>query len=194
MRLSGSSTARPALTFWRRQEPVGWPLAVMCFGPKHRTGCALHVPTNGAKKRRNRDLSRKPHALPRREPLTQTPCYEKVCKMCRPWASRTVAPEVGRVLLSFGSAPSSPAALALPIVPGAAFALPHPKHLRTSSDPPAVLAHNTRRPGSPSSASLAYRGGAMRCYKVRPELRRTIFSVNYAVTAEATGRIRIRSW
>jgi hypothetical protein len=115
-------------------------------------------------------------------------------QMCRPWASRTVAPEVGRVLLSFGSAPSSPAALALPIVPGAAFALPHPKHLRTSSDPPAVLAHNTRRPGSPSSASLAYRGGAMRCYKVRPELRRTIFSVNYAVTAEATGRIRIRSW
>jgi len=33
----------------------------MCFGPKHRSGCALHVPTNGAKKRRNRDLSSKPH-------------------------------------------------------------------------------------------------------------------------------------
>ena len=56
--------------------------AVMCFGPKRRSGCALHVSTSGANKRRNRDLSRKPHALPRREPLTQTPCYEKVCKMC----------------------------------------------------------------------------------------------------------------
>src|SRR5215216_4658690 len=61
MRLSGSSTARPALTFWRRLESVGWPLALMCFGPKHRSGCALHVPTSGAKKRRNRDPSRKPH-------------------------------------------------------------------------------------------------------------------------------------
>jgi hypothetical protein len=61
MRLSGSSTARPALSFWRRQDPVGWPLALMCFGPKHRSGCAWHVSTSGAKKRRNRDLSRKPH-------------------------------------------------------------------------------------------------------------------------------------
>src|SRR5215207_1519128 len=61
MRLSGSSTARPALSFWRRLEPVGWPLALMCFGPKHRSGCALHVSTSGAKKRRNRDLSRKPN-------------------------------------------------------------------------------------------------------------------------------------
>src|SRR5215203_4967887 len=33
----------------------------MCFGPKHRSGCALHVPTSGAKKRRNRDLSSKAH-------------------------------------------------------------------------------------------------------------------------------------
>jgi hypothetical protein len=31
--------------------------AVMCFGPKHRSGCALHVSTSGAKNRRNRDLS-----------------------------------------------------------------------------------------------------------------------------------------
>lgn len=61
MRLSGSSTARPALTFWRSLEPVGWPLAMMCFGPKHRSGCALHVGTSGAKKRRNRDLCSKPH-------------------------------------------------------------------------------------------------------------------------------------
>src|SRR5215218_5178151 len=61
MRLSGSSTARQALIFWRRQEPVGWPLAMMCFGPKHRSGCALHVSTSGAKKRRNRDLSSKPN-------------------------------------------------------------------------------------------------------------------------------------
>ena len=61
MRLSGSSTARPALSFWRRLEPVGWPLALMCFGPKHRSGCALHVSTSGANKRRNRDLSRKPN-------------------------------------------------------------------------------------------------------------------------------------
>src|SRR5215218_6553159 len=61
MRLSGSSTAGPALTFWRRLEPVGWPLALMCFGPKHPSGCALHVPTSGTKKRRNRDLSRKPN-------------------------------------------------------------------------------------------------------------------------------------
>jgi hypothetical protein len=36
-------------------------LALMCFGPKHRSGCALDVPTSGAKKRRNRDLSRKAH-------------------------------------------------------------------------------------------------------------------------------------
>ena len=35
--------------------------AVMCFGPKHRSGCALHVSTSGANKRRNRDLSRKPN-------------------------------------------------------------------------------------------------------------------------------------
>src|SRR5215218_4521945 len=28
MRLSGSSRARPARTFWRRLEPVGWPLAL----------------------------------------------------------------------------------------------------------------------------------------------------------------------
>src|SRR5829696_8704620 len=35
--------------------------AVMCFGPKRRSGCALHVPTSGANKRRNRDLSRTPH-------------------------------------------------------------------------------------------------------------------------------------
>src|ERR671912_1268322 len=35
--------------------------AVMCFGPKHRSGCALHVPTSGANKSRNRDLSRKAH-------------------------------------------------------------------------------------------------------------------------------------
>src|SRR5919106_5742165 len=61
MRLSGSSTARLALSFWRRQEPVGWPLALMCFGPKHRSGCALHVSMSGAKKRRNRDLSSKAH-------------------------------------------------------------------------------------------------------------------------------------
>ena len=26
-----SSTARPALGFWRRLEPVGWPLAIMCL-------------------------------------------------------------------------------------------------------------------------------------------------------------------
>src|SRR5215216_2065242 len=43
------------------REPVGWPLAMMCFGPKRRSGCALHVPTSGAKKRRNRDLSSKPN-------------------------------------------------------------------------------------------------------------------------------------
>src|SRR5215216_761641 len=43
------------------REPVGWPLAMMCFGPKHRSGCALHVSTSGAKKRRNRDLSSKPN-------------------------------------------------------------------------------------------------------------------------------------
>lgn len=34
---------------------------MMCFGPKHRSGCALHVGTSGAKKRRNRDLCSKPH-------------------------------------------------------------------------------------------------------------------------------------
>ena len=61
MRLSGSSTVCPARTFWRRLEPVGWPLALMCFGPKDRSGCALDVPTSGAKKRRNRDLSSKAH-------------------------------------------------------------------------------------------------------------------------------------
>jgi hypothetical protein len=33
----------------------------MCFGPKQRSGCALHVSTSGARKRRNRDLSRKAH-------------------------------------------------------------------------------------------------------------------------------------
>src|SRR5215208_7597392 len=53
--------ARPALTFWRRLEPAGWPLALMCFGLKHRSGCALHVSMSGAKKRRNRDLSSKAH-------------------------------------------------------------------------------------------------------------------------------------
>ena len=42
---------------------VGWPLALMCFGPKHRSGCALHVSTSGANKRRNRDLSSKPNHL-----------------------------------------------------------------------------------------------------------------------------------
>jgi hypothetical protein len=36
-------------------------LALMCFGPRHRCGCALHVSTSGVKKRRNRDLSRKAH-------------------------------------------------------------------------------------------------------------------------------------
>jgi hypothetical protein len=36
-------------------------LALMCFGPKHRSGCALDVPTSGAKKRRNRDLCSKPN-------------------------------------------------------------------------------------------------------------------------------------
>jgi hypothetical protein len=61
MRFSGSSTACPARTSWRRQDLVGWPLALMCFGPKHRSGCALHVPTSGAKKRRNRDPSSKAH-------------------------------------------------------------------------------------------------------------------------------------
>jgi hypothetical protein len=61
MRLSGSSMVRPARTFWRRLEPVGWPLALMCFGPKHRSGCALDVLTSGANKRRNRDPSSKAH-------------------------------------------------------------------------------------------------------------------------------------
>ena len=35
--------------------------AVMCFGPKHPSGCALDVSTSGAKTRRNGDLSRKAH-------------------------------------------------------------------------------------------------------------------------------------
>src|SRR5215207_8644805 len=35
--------------------------AVMCFGPKHRSGCALHVSTSGPKKWRHGDLSRKAH-------------------------------------------------------------------------------------------------------------------------------------
>jgi hypothetical protein len=34
---------------------------MMCFGPKHRSGCALDVPTSGAKKRRNRGLCSKPN-------------------------------------------------------------------------------------------------------------------------------------
>ena len=37
---------------------------MMCFGPKHRSGCALHVSTSGAKKRRNRDIySKSQHTL-----------------------------------------------------------------------------------------------------------------------------------
>jgi|SRR5215204_98143 len=35
--------------------------AVMCFGPKHPSECALDVPTSGAKTRRNGDPSRKAH-------------------------------------------------------------------------------------------------------------------------------------
>jgi hypothetical protein len=49
-----------------------------------------------------------------------------VRQMRRPCPPRTVAPEVGRILLPFGCAPASLAALDLPIVPGAAFTLPTP--------------------------------------------------------------------
>ena len=67
--------ARPALTFWRRLEPVGWLLALMCFGPKHRSGCALDVSTSGVKKWRNRDLSRKAHQTRR----TSQKCGWSLC-------------------------------------------------------------------------------------------------------------------
>src|SRR5215218_6723686 len=53
------STPSPELLEEARVGRVA--LALMCFGPKHRSGCALHVPTSGAKKRRNRDLSSKPN-------------------------------------------------------------------------------------------------------------------------------------
>jgi hypothetical protein len=56
-----------------------------------------------------------------------------VRRMCRPWAPSTVAPEVGWILLPFGSAPASPAALNLSIVPGAAFALAPLKRCAGSS-------------------------------------------------------------
>jgi hypothetical protein len=79
-RLSGSSTVRPARTFWRRLEPVGWPLALMCFGPKHRSGCALHVPTSGAKKRRNRNPSCKVNRT------HEVPHELIICHFCSPLA------------------------------------------------------------------------------------------------------------
>ena len=45
------------------------------------------------------------------------------------------------------------------------LASPHPNRLRTSSDPPAGLAHNYPKARLyPSSAPLAYRGGAMQTF------------------------------